>query len=145
MRNSAAVWVTRKLRVVKKATTATLTVTADDLAKSLGNLTTTNSQVRVYGASTWNVTNSSDTTNYVSMTLDGRTSFSVDALGPFEDYGAGGSPPGVRVDLPNSLSKPFVVASSAADTVLTVSVDPLATAPVSTQTVVVDLYVSVQM
>jgi len=144
MRVSAQVFVTRKVRVVKSvpSTATNVTVTLGDLYTAMRDSAAV---VRVNGTSAWNVTNSANSTNYVNLSF-GDVTYSLAATGPFEDWGGGGHPPSVNVDLPNSLAKELTVASGGTGTVVLVSVTPSAavtfTAP---QTVVVDLYLNVKM
>jgi len=82
----------------------------------------------------------------VAVTAESNLTLQGVALGPFNDYGAGGHPPAVAVDIPNTLAKENVVAASGTAVFATVLVNPVngqTTVP-SPQTVVADLYVSVK-
>jgi hypothetical protein len=147
MRKTTEIWIHRKARFVKAiaaATTETV-ITTGDIALALG-LTSTNSDldVRVDSVSIWNVTNSSASSNYVSVLPATNVSLSQDVEKVFEDYGAGGIPASVSVNIPFSLSNVINCPVGGTVTVLTLGSSPFPSTDNLRQTVVCDLVVRVK-
>jgi hypothetical protein len=97
---TAQVWVPRSVRVFKSGT-AGMALTGADLCNSLSG---TGLTMKVLGIKLWNVTNQGASSNFVrlvteaALTVDGSVTIA-------DDLGCSSSLPGVKVNVPDLLSK----------------------------------------
>lgn len=153
MRNTQKVFIQRKIRIIKGVGTtgASVNITTGDICKALGPLGTSESLFwQLDRVSAWNITNSGRSTNYLSLTLGdlvfGAASASNQAVslaGPYEDYGAGGNPPSLSVNIPRALSSVITANPSGSLVIMTIDALPIAGQTIDVQTVVVDALVNV--
>lgn len=153
MRNTQKVFVQRKIRIVKGVGTtgADVSVTTGDIVKALGPLAASEPILwQLDRVSAWNVTNSGRSTNYISLLIGdivfGAASTSNQAAslaGPYEDYGAGGDPPSLSVNIPRALSSVITANPSGTLVVLTLDALPIAGQTIDTQYLIIDLWVNV--
>jgi len=150
MRNTGTVYISRKIRIVKSST-SNASITASDVYKALfpNNLATGNSlDLRVDGISVWNVTNSSTTANYSSVTPDSivfNTQSTNDSLlGPYEDYGSNNHGASVSVNFPLSLTNTIQVTPVSTLALFIVSGVPPGITTTSPQTLVTDIYLKME-
>jgi len=150
MRNTGKVYISRKIRVVKSSTT-TASITASDISKALFpsfGVAGTTINLRVDGISTWNVTNSSTTANYCSISPDAavfNTQSSNDSLlGPYEDYGSNNHGASVAVNFPLSLTNVIQVTPVSTLAYFIVTGVPPGITTTSPQTLVTDIYLKLE-
>jgi hypothetical protein len=146
MRANAAVWINRRIRLVKTTTSVsgTATFTSGDIAKALDN-SGQSVDVRVCGFSAWNASSPALTSNFIKVTASeilflttGLNAAST--VGPFEDYGGGSSIARVGVNFPDLILTAINMTSTATSTAFTVNSDPTdRTSGLSIQTLVLDI------
>jgi len=150
MRNTGKVYISRKVRIIKSSAT-NASITASDISKALfPTLTVAGStfNLRVDGISVWNVTNSSTTANYSSVTPDAivfNTQSTNDSLlGPYEDYGSNNHGASVSVNFPLSLTNTIQVTPVSTLALFIVSGVPPGITTTSPQTLVSDIYLKLE-
>jgi hypothetical protein len=104
--------------------------------------------VRVDGIKAWNVTNSSGSSNYISVgpqavLFNASASGSNSLYGPYEDYGAGSFPPSVSVNIPMSLTAMYTVVQGSSVVLVSSGVYPPGLSGSTAQAVVYDIYLKV--
>lgn len=148
MRQSASVYVTRKVRMVKSVPTssASITFTVGDVCVALGLPTTTTVTFLTDRMSVWNTTNSMGSSNYVSLlpsnALFAPISGAISV--PYEDYGSGGISPALTVDFPRSLSTTISATTGSLSPFAVIQAAPGSITNSVAQTIVLDAIVSVE-
>jgi hypothetical protein len=150
MRTTGQVWIKRKVRIVKSSSTS-VNVSSSDVYAALTSFSVTGDSalVRVDGIKAWNITNSSVTSNYLSVApqpvlFNLPSSGGTNSLtGPYEDYGAGGIPPSVSVNLPMSLTSTFTVVQGSTTVLVSSGVYPPGLSGSTSQNCVFDIYLAV--
>jgi len=149
MRTTAQVWIKRKVRIVKSSSTS-VNITSSDLYTALTAFSVTGDSalVRVDGIKAWNITNSTATSNYLSVgpqpaIFNVPSAGSNSLFGPYEDYGAGGIPPSVSVNLPMTLTSTFTAIQGSTVVLVSAGVYPPGLSGTTPQNLVFDMYLAV--
>lgn len=112
-------WMRRSVRLrIGGSASAPVNVTFNDIGVALGAVSSEAYTVKVLGVRAWNVTALATTDNRILASLGAdvlTTSASIES----EDYGCGMQLPGVRINVPDILSKSNVTSSTA--TALTIN------------------------
>jgi hypothetical protein len=145
MRYTGDVWVSRKLRVFKSVplNNATVSITYGDVYVAMGG---TQCYFKCEAVAAWNVSNSSHSTNYIDVGLSqGNNFYTGVETGPWQDFGAGGMSPAVKVELPFALTTISLASKDGTTELFKVNTQPpgLTTNP-DIQSVVIDIWIRVQ-
>jgi len=104
-------WMRRSVRIRQTGTLSTVTnVTFNDIGVALGAISTESYTVKVLGVRAWNVTPVSTTDNRILASV-GPDVLTTSAPIEAEDYGCGMQLPGVKINVPDILSKSNVTTS----------------------------------
>lgn len=146
IRKPSNVWVKRRVRVFVNSNTTSssvnLTIGQVMLAYGLDTSSLAN-RVRVLGMSAWNYTSQQTTSNYVRC-QSGSLCTTSGIIATAEDIGNGGNLPGVKINIPDLLSKEFSANASTTDIIAILNGYGVTPATTLAQTFVVDVSISIQ-
>jgi len=131
-------WLRRSVRIRSTGTASTnTTITFSDIGTAMGAASGETYTVKVLGIRAWNITPLSTTDNRILASLGADILTTTSSFVEAEDYGCGMQLPGVKINVPDTLSKSNV--TSASTTALTI------TGSATVQTYLVDFDLMYQM
>jgi len=150
MRVSNEVYLQRRIRISKVQTTNDpIEITSNDVNAALYYAPASGqaARLRICNIAVWNTTNSTNSTNYVSVTPNGASlAYSGVDMGDYYDRGCGGVSASVGVELPKSLTTLVNATKGSTTSLISVSAIPsdFDGLSVNSQHLVVDMLVEVR-
>jgi len=147
IRTPDEVYTTRRIRISKSlAGGVAVAVTTGDIldAATFQAVTGQSCSVRVLGVKGWNITNSNNSSNAITVAPATNTALNNVALGSYTDRGAGGESACVGFTIARPLTALITCTKGSTVTVLTVDAEIASAVTSATQYVIIDMDVEVR-